>query len=349
MAPSPQAYYSSSMRAAVLDEPGSPLTLVELPDPRPDRGQLLVRVEACGACHSDIHLADGEWRDTLSRRVRPTILGHEIVGTIEERGAGVAGLNVGERVGVGWVGWSCGECEFCLEGDDNLCLKRRVTGIDMPGGYATHAILHASQAIRIPATLRPTEAAPLLCAGVTVYRGMRKAAITPGQRVAVFGVGGLGHIAVQLAKLAGATTVAVDLDEEKLALARTLGCDLALAADRATTSILALGGAHVAVVTAASAAAYDAALHSMRKGGTIVVVGLPSEPLGWLADDLATSEVRIVGSAVGSRADLSAILELAASGRVRCVVETVALEEINEAFDRFRRGRVTGRIVVVPK
>ncbi len=336
------------MRAMQLDQPAPidhlPLVLRSVPRPEPGPDDLLVRVMACGVCHTDLHTVEGE----LMPAHLPLIPGHQVVGEVESMGRSVAGWQKGQRVGIAWLRWTCGECEFCLEGDDNLCLQRRITGIDMRGGYASHAILQASQVVRIPQVLRPTDAAPLLCAGVTVYRGMRKSAITPGQRVVVFGVGGLGHIAVQLARLAGATTIAVDLDEEKLSLARALGCDLTLTPENATTEILALGGAHVAVVTAASTKAYDAALGSLRKGGTVVVVGLPSAPLGWLADDLATREVRVVGSAVGSKADLAAILELAASGHVQCVVETAALAEINDVLDRLRSGRVDGRVVIVP-
>lgn len=334
------------MRAAVLIEPGAPLELQDLQTPRPGPGEVLVRVEACGVCHSDLHLADGDWGTSLARRIRPTILGHELVGRVELCGSGVTTLAPGDRIGVGWVGASCGRCQYCAEGNDNLCEARRITGIDLPGGYSTHALVKADQAVAIPEQLASVQAAPLLCAGVTVFRGMAKADIRPGHRVAVFGVGGLGHLAVQLACDAGAETTAVDLEEAKLSLALDLGATEALGAADAESAITARGGAHTAVVTAASSAAYDSALASLRRGGAIVVLGLPSEPLAWLADDLATAEARVFGSAVGSRADQSAMLGLAAAGRLRCVVETSSLDDVNLVLDRLRRGDVVGRLVL---
>lgn len=336
------------MRCAILDEPDKPLRLTVLPVPDPGPDEVLVRVEACGVCHSDLHIASGEWTESLERRVRPTILGHEIVGRIVEAGASVRELEAGQRVGVGWVGETCGRCEHCEAGDDNLCVERRVTCVDRQGGWSTHALLHASQAVVVPEALDPVEAAPLFCAGVTVFRGMKKAGIRPGQRVAVFGAGGLGHIGVQLARAWGAETIAVDPGDAQRALALELGASQALSPDGAVGEILSGGGAHVAVVTAPAVRAYRQAARSLRKGGTLVVVGLPSEPLQFVADHIATAEIRIVGSAVGSKADQGEILSLAAEGKIRCMTERVTLDEIDGALARLREGSVRGRIVVVP-
>ncbi len=321
---------------------------MELPDLRPASDEVLVHVEACGVCHSDLHLADGEWGESLARRVRPTILGHEIVGTVVARGADVRSIEKGERIGVGWVGATCGGCAHCKAGDDNLCDDRRITGIDRPGGYASLATIKATQAVNVPDSLPPAEAAPLFCAGVTVYRGMKKASIEARQHVAVFGVGGLGHIAVQLARMWRAETFAIDVDETKLAFARDHGARHVVLAGAAESELRAAGGVDVAVVTAASGRAYVSALASLRKRGTLVVVGLPNEPLQLVADDIATREIRIVGSAVGSREDLREILDLAARGRIRCVTETTPLANANEALARLRSGDVRGRLVLVP-
>lgn len=338
----------SDMNAAVFTRVGSAPVLTELPDPIPKPEEIVLRVEACGVCHSDLHLVDGDWADSLARRVTPSIFGHEIVGTVLDRGASVRSIERGERVGVGWVGETCGRCEQCVEGNDNLCAGRQVTGIDRQGGWASHAAVHASQVVRVPDGLDPCEVAPLFCAGVTVYRGMKKTAIRPGDRVAIFGVGGLGHIAVQLARMWRAETTAIDPSDSRLELARELGARHTLSPDDAAQSLLSVGGAHVAVVTAASTSAYDEAFRSLRKGGTLVVVGLPNKALQFIADDLATREIRLVGSAVGSRADVRELLELAEKGKIRCEVERLPLEAVGDALERLRAGRVRGRIVLEP-
>jgi propanol-preferring alcohol dehydrogenase len=227
-------------------------------------------------------------------------------------------------------------------------LQRRITGIAAPGGYAEYMRAKASHAIKIPDGLGVHEAAPYLCAGVTMYHACKDAGVGPGQDVAVFGVGGLGHLAIQFAKQLGATTAAVDLSDEKLELARSLGADRTIDASSpdAAKQIAAHGGVHVAVVTAPSEKAFGLALQSLRLRGTLTVVGLPKRDLTFLADDLVTGEYRIVGSAVGTREDLRAALELAVTGQVRCQVETVPLEKINEALRRMRDGEVAGRAVI---
>lgn len=264
------------------------------------------------------------------------------------RGAGVRSIEKGQRIGVGWVGETCGRCGFCRDGHDNLCDERRITGIDRIGGFSTVTTVAASQAIVLPDKLMPVEAAPLFCAGVTVYRGMKQAGIEAGQRVAIFGVGGLGHIAVQLARMWRADCWAVDTDPRKLELAGRLGARHTVTIQEAKDAIAAAGGVNVAVVTAASTKAYADAVHCLRKRGTLVVVGLPNDPIRLIADDIATRELRIVGSAVGSREELHELLELAVDGHVRCVTEPMPLDGVNEALGRIRRGEVSGRLVLVP-
>jgi propanol-preferring alcohol dehydrogenase len=336
------------MKAAVLHEFGKPLRIEETPRPEPAAGEVLVKVEACGVCHSDLHIMQKDWPDAAASLQLPAILGHEVVGRVVETGRDVEDLAVGDRVGAGWLHWTCDECENCLGGHENLCVERQITGIAAPGGYAEYMRAKASHAIRVPEGLSPAEAAPFFCAGVTVYHACQEACISAGQHVAVFGVGGLGHLALQLAQQFGAKTTAVDLGEDKLQIARSLGVDHAIDASQpdAARHLTADGGPHVAVVTAPTEAAYDLALRTLRCRGTLVVVGLPSQALRFVADDIATGELRILGSAVGTRNDLQQTLELAATKKLVCHTETYPLEAINEVFSRMQRNEIVGRAVI---
>src|SRR5215472_16627038 len=211
------------MKAAVLHEFKKPLAIEEVAQPQLTADDVLIGVEVCGVCHSDLHLADGDWTQ-LSRIVKkPLILGHEIVGRVVTRGTAVRSIEIGDRVGVPWLQWTCGECEFCREGNENLCVKQRITGVTVDGGYAEYTKAPASHVVKIPEGLPSEQAAPLLCAGVTVHRALKHARIRAGQRLAVFGVGGLGHLAVQIGRAAGAEVTAIDVSDEKLALASLLG------------------------------------------------------------------------------------------------------------------------------
>lgn len=340
------------MQAAVLTEFGKPLVLenVPVPDPLPD--EVLIEVLACGVCHSDLHIADGDlpgFRAATKPRVIP---GHEVVGRVVRCGQSVTHLNIGDRIGVAWLYRACGKCEQCQEGNENLCRQSNaVTGMTVDGGYAQFMCAHADYAVRIPDELSDNEAAPLFCAGVTSYRALKKANVVADQRVAVFGIGGLGHLTVQIARAMGAEVSALDVNEEKLTFARELGADHVLnAADpEALKSIRKRGGVHVAVVTSAAHVAYDAAVSSLRPNGTLCVVGLPSEPLRFQALALVGTETHIVGSAVGTREDLRAVLDLAAKGLLRCRVETSPLSKVNEVFDAMRHGAIRGRVVLDPR
>ena len=216
------------MKAAILHEFKQALSLEEIERPKIGGHEVLIEVEACGVCHSDLHVADGDWTQMNRIVKKPLVLGHEIAGRVVEKGANVSALKIGDRVGVPWIYWTCGECEFCREGNENLCAKQKITGVSEDGGYAEFVKAPAAHATRIPEGLTAVEAAPLFCAGVTVYRALKQARITPGQRLAVFGVGGLGHLAVQIGRELGAEVTAVDVSEEKLALAKSLGATSAL-------------------------------------------------------------------------------------------------------------------------
>jgi alcohol dehydrogenase, propanol-preferring len=336
------------MKAAVLHEFKKPLTLEEVDPPKPGTDEVLIQVEACGVCHSDLHLADGDWRPLAKIVKRPLILGHEIVGRVVEKGRGVSNLEVGDRVGVPWLYWSCGTCEFCREGNENLCVRQKITGVTVDGGYAELVKAPASHALPVPNTLSPLEAAPLFCAGVTVYRALKQARILPGQRLAIFGIGGLGHLAVQIGRALGAEIAAVDLFDEKLSLAQALGAAHTFQAKEATDGLRALGGMHVSLVTAAAKPAYDMAFDCLRPSGTLLVVGLPSENVCFAPILMAAREIRVRASAVGTREDLREILTMAADGKLRCEVLARPLAEVNEVSDELRRGQIPGRAVLTP-
>ena len=337
------------MKAAVLHDFKQPLILKEVSRPQPGPGEVLIKVEACGVCHSDLHVADGDWSQLSAIVKRPLILGHEIAGCVIEKGEEVRNLRIGDRVGVPWVHWTCGECEFCREGNENLCSRQRITGVTVDGGYAEFVKAPANHAIQIPDDLSSIEAAPLFCAGVTVFRALKKARILPGQRLAVFGVGGLGHLAVQLGVGLGADVTAIDISEEKLALAKSLGASTALnaASSNAVKELRGRGGVHVALVASAARAAYDVAFSCVRPTGTLLVVGLPAENLCFPPILMSAREVCIQASAVGTRQDVREVLTLAAAGKIRCRVGTRPLSEANEALDQLRSGKVSGRIVLV--
>jgi propanol-preferring alcohol dehydrogenase len=338
------------MKAVLLDEFGKPMRVGDAPRPAPRDDEVLVRVEACGVCHSDLHMADGDWPDVAKRMTLPAILGHEVVGRVVEIGAGVTGIKAGDRAGVGWLYSTCGACEFCRDGHENICRDRQVTGVAAPGGFAEFIRIRASHAIPVPESLPAAEAAPLFCAGLTVYHACRNAGLRAGQRVAVFGVGGLGHLAVQLARRAGAEVIAVDTGDDKLALAKSLGAHTTInaAAPDVARQLRRDGGPHLAIVTAPAKPAYDLAFRTLRRRGTLAVVGLPKEDLTFFADDWVVGEFAIVGSAVGTRDEMRELLALAAAGEVKCRTESYPLDAVNEVFERMRRGALLGRAVVVP-
>jgi propanol-preferring alcohol dehydrogenase len=338
------------MKAAILREFKTPLSMEEIAQPKPGAGEILLKVEACGVCHSDLHVADGDWPQIVPITKKPLILGHEIAGRVVEKGDGVNQLEIGDRVGVPWVHWTCCECEFCLEGNENLCSKQQITGVTVDGGYAEFVKAPASHALRIPDVLSSVEAAPLFCAGVTVYRALQHAKIQSGQRLAIFGVGGLGHLAVQIGVGLGASVIAIDVSDEKLAHAKSLGASATLNASSANVvkELRRAGRVHVALVTSAAKAAYDTAFPCVRPGGTLLLVGLPSQSICFPPILMAALEVRIQASSVGTRQDTRELLEMAATGKVRAQITTRPLTEANDVLEELRTGMVAGRIVLIP-
>lgn len=336
------------MKAAILQEFKKPLVLEEVPRPVLEAKEVLIQVEACGVCHSDLHLADGDWPQLAAITKKPLILGHEIAGHVVERGEQVADIQIGDRVGVPWIYWTCGECEFCREGNENLCVKQQITGVTVDGGFAEFVKVPASHAVKIPEGLSAMEAAPLFCAGVTAHRALKQASISPGQRLAVFGIGGLGHVAVQMGRELGAEIAAIDISEEKLGLAKSLGAASCLNA--ASTNVIkelrAKGGVHVALVTSAAKTAYDLAFSCLRPTGTLLVVGLPAENICFPPILMAGKEARIRASAVGTRQDVREVLAMASQGKIRCHVTARPLAHANEVLEQLRHGQVSGRMAL---
>jgi alcohol dehydrogenase, propanol-preferring len=332
------------VRVALLHKPGEPLVVDQLTDPRIGPGEILLEVKACGVCHTDLHLAAGEW--PLNRL--PLVLGHEIVGVVREVAADVTNFKVGDRAGVPWIYSTCGTCEYCASDREPLCPAIVVTGFMVDGGYAEYVKARATHAVAVPAELNPVEAAPLYCAGLTPYRALKISGLRVGETVAVWGVGGLGHYAVQIAKAMGARVIAVDIDARKLELARELGADATVDASREKPkeAFAAVGGAHVVLNLAPSAPAVTQCFSALRRGGTLVLVGLPPGEFTLPIRGCVAKGIRILTSAVGTRQDLREVLALATSGKIKTVAETCRLEQINQVFERMRAGRVSGRIVM---
>ncbi|MFF8811393.1 alcohol dehydrogenase catalytic domain-containing protein [Streptomyces pactum] len=336
------------MKAAVVKALGEPLVIEERPDPVPGPGQVRIRVEASGLCHTDIHAAHGDWP---VKPVVPFVPGHEGVGIVEELGAGVRDLAVGQRVAVPWLGWACGRCEHCLSGWETLCERQVNTGYGTDGGHAEQMLAHAAFAQPVPDGIDPCEAAPLTCAGVTTYKALKVAGAGPADLVAVSGIGGLGHLAVQYAKIAGATVAAIDVSDDKLRLAAELGADLLI--DARTEDPAAVlrrhGGAHVALALAADDASFATALAGLRRGGRLVMVALPAGGTVQVpVFPTVLGGISVIGSIVGTRQDLAEVFRLHAAGRTRVVYETRPLSDVNACVEEVLRGRVKARVVFTP-
>ncbi len=335
------------MKAALLKEFGKPLVVDDVPTPEPGHGQVRIRVAACGACHSDVHVARGEWEGFKPRMPMPVILGHEVAGTVEAIGPGVKRLREGDKVGVPWFHFTCGECSYCREGQEVFCDRSQVTGVTVHGGFAEFMIAWEDHVVPIPENLALEAAAPLLCAGGTVFSALAKVKLDNSARLGIWGAGGLGYYGIQLGKLSGAHVSVVDLLPEKLASAKNLGADVAVSADAGKAWFAdPANKVDVALVCATSSAAYQAAFDGLKKNGTMLVVGIPSTPLTWMAGDLIRSGVRIVPSRVASRAELRELIRLAAAGSIHSEIRTYPLGEINEVMDRLSAGQIFGRSVI---
>lgn len=336
----------NSMKAAVVREFGAPLVIEEVAVPRPGRGEILVEVAASGVCHTDLHAAHGDWPVKPNP---PFIPGHEGVGTIAAVGEGVTHVKEGDRVGVPWLYSACGHCEHCLGGWETLCESQQNTGYSVNGGFAQYTLADAGYVGRLPDSVGFVEIAPVLCAGVTVYKGLKMTDTRPGQWVVISGIGGLGHMAVQYARAMGLNVAAVDVGDAKLELARRLGATVtvnAMKEDPAAVIKREIGGAHGALVTAVSPKAFDQAQNMLRRGGTLVLNGLPPGDFPLPIFSTVLNGITVRGSIVGTRQDLQEALDFAAEGKVAATVQTGRLEDINDIFGRMIDGKIEGRIVL---
>lgn len=335
-----------TMKAAVVHAFGTPLRIEDVPVPRPKPHQILVRVVASGVCHTDLHAAEGDWP---VKPKLPFIPGHEGVGYVAAVGAEVTHLKEGDRVGVPWLHSACSTCEYCLTGWETLCEGQQNTGYSVDGGYGEYVLAPAAYVGQLPDGLDFTAAAPVLCAGVTTYKGLKETDTKPGEWVVIVGVGGLGHLAVQYAKAMGRHVAAVDVADDKLELASRLGAEVTVNAakeDPAAAIQNQVGGAHGVLVTAVSPKIFRQSIDMLRRGGTCALVGLPPGDFPTPIFDVVLKRITVRGSIVGTRKDLQESLQFAAEGKAKPATETQPLEAINDIFDRLKRGQVNGRVVL---
>ncbi|MBI2735145.1 MAG: alcohol dehydrogenase AdhP [Rhodospirillales bacterium] len=336
----------STMKAAVVREFRKPLVIEEVPVPQPGPGQVVVKIAATGVCHTDLHAAEGDWP---VKPKPPFIPGHEGVGHVSAVGTGVRHVKEGDRVGVPWLYTACGHCKHCLGGWETLCLDQQNTGYSVNGGFAEYVLADPNYVGHLPAKADFVEISPILCAGVTVYKGLKVTDTKPDDWVVISGIGGLGHMAVQYAKAMGLNVIAVDIDEPKLDLARRLGAALAVNArtqDPVAFVKKEVGGAQGVLVTAVSPKAFEQALGMVGRGGTVSLTGLPPGDFPLSIFDTVLNGITVRGSIVGTRLDLQEALAFAGEGKVKATVATAKLENINDVFARMRQGDIQGRIVL---
>lgn len=332
------------MWAARLVEPGQPLQVMRIPVPRPGAGELLLKLEVSGICHTDLHVAEGA--AFPSGAPEPLTLGHEGIGQVVEAGPSTT-TQLGTRLGAPWLHDVCGECRSCLTGWESFCAGQRAHGFNVNGSFAEYVIVQEKLAAVVPSAIASPAAAPLMCAGVTAYGGVMKAGLAPGRLAVIIGCGGLGQYGIQLAKLTGATVVAVDTNPAKLKEAQALGADACLIADDATADkVRALGGADAVLNFAPSNRIWPMVTGMVNNLATIVAVAMVAEPVPLVLEWLTYNGVSITGTSVGTRQQMKDFLVLAARHDIRIDLEMVALRDINAAMHRLARGDVRGRLVI---
>jgi propanol-preferring alcohol dehydrogenase len=341
------AVMANKMRAAVVEEFGKPLVVREIDIPSPAAGQISVKTEACGVCHTDLHAARGDWplKPTL-----PFVPGHEGIGTVTAVGAGVTIVKEGDRVGVPWLYSACGHCEYCLKAWETVCPEAQFGGYTKNGGFAEYLLADPNYVAHVPAGLTSKEAAPIICAGITTYKGLKETGVKAGEWVVISGAGGLGHLAIQYAKVMGLRICAIDIDDGKLAHATRLGADVVINAKTgdpaATLKKETGGGAHGVLITAPSLSAFKQGVGMTRKHGTCVLVGLPPGEFPVPLFDVVANCITIRGSFVGTRQDMAEALAFAAEGKVKADIELQPLSAINKIFERLQHGDVASRVVL---
>ncbi len=333
------------MRAAVVQQFGTALSIEEIEKPEPGPGEVVVKIETSGLCHTDVHAACGDWP---VKPGLPFVPGHEGVGIVERAGSGVTRLSEGDRVAVPWLGWACGACEACASGWETLCPSAKYTGYTINGGFADYVRADAAFVGFVPDAVDPLDAAPLTCAGVTTYKAVKLSGAGPSDLVAIVGIGGLGHLAMQYAQIAGATVVAIDVVDSKLEMAKQLGArhTINAATQDPVAELQALGGADAAIVLAATPKAAEQAFAGLRRNGQLVLVGLPKDnDMKIPIFETVLMGKKVVGSLVGTRVDLAETFELHADGRTKIVHESRHLETVNESMAEMLSGSVDARLV----
>jgi D-arabinose 1-dehydrogenase-like Zn-dependent alcohol dehydrogenase len=334
----------AQMKAVQVSRPGGPLELVERPIPEPGRGQVRIKVEACGICHSDVVVKDGLWPGLAY----PRVPGHEIAGRVDAIGADVPNWKEGQRAGIGWHGGHCFTCDPCRRGDFILCRFEKITSLSFDGGYAEYMIAPAEAVVAIPGGLSAAEAAPLLCAGITVYNPLRNSAARPGDLVAIQGIGGLGHLGIQCARQMGFQTVAIGRGGDKEPLARKLGAHdyVDTRAGAPADALQKLGGARLILATAPDASSMSPLIDGLAPGGELVVVGAAPEPFSVSPLQIILSRRTIRGWPSGTAKDSEDTLLFSALTGVRPMIERYPLQEAAAAYDQMISGRARFRAVL---
>lgn len=332
------------MKAAVVNKDHS-VGVVEKKLRALEHGEALLEMECCGVCHTDLHVKNGDFGDKTG-----VILGHEGIGIVKKIGPGVTALKVGDRASVAWFYKGCGHCEYCTTGNETLCRQVVNAGYTIDGGMAEECIVSADYAVKVPDGLESAAASSVTCAGVTTYKAVKVSGIQPGKWIAIYGLGGLGNLALQYAKnVFNAKVIAIDVNDQQLEFAAEMGADLTinmLKEDAAKIIQEKTGGAHAAVVTATAKSAFNSAVDAMRAGGRIVAVGLPPESMSLNIPRLVLDGIQVVGSLVGTREDLAEAFQFAAEGKVVPKVTKRPLADINTIFHEMEQGKIKGRMVI---
>jgi propanol-preferring alcohol dehydrogenase len=334
------------MKAAVIHQFDQPLQIEEMPVKEPGEYQILVKVIACGVCHTDLHACEGDWPVQAKR---PLIPGHEALGYVVALGRGVNTVKEGDIVGVPWLYSACGCCEFCITGWETLCDTQQNGGYSVDGGFAEYVVADSRYVAHFPPNIDFTAMAPIICAGVTVYKGLKETDVKPGEWVAISGIGGLGHLAVQYAKAMGLHVAAIDIADDKLELAKSLGAELVVNAKETDPGAFLkkeTGGMHGVLVTAPSPIAFKQGLSVLRRKGTIALNGLPKGSFDLPIFETVLNRFTVRGSIVGTRKDMQEAIEFALDGKVKATVHPKKLEDINLIFDEMKKGDIQGRVVL---
>lgn len=334
------------MKAAVIHAFGEPLQIEEMPVREPGDNEILVKVIACGVCHTDLHACEGDWP---AKPKMPLVPGHEAIGYVVALGHSVKNVQEGDIVGVPWLYSACGCCDYCYTGWETLCESQKNGGYSVDGGFAEYVVADARYVARFPSGINFAEMAPIICAGVTVYKGLKETGAKPGEWVGISGIGGLGHLAIQYAKAMGLHVAAIDIADDKLKLAKELGADIIVNAKENDPGLFLkkeTGGMHGMLVTAPSTMAFNQALGALRRKGVLSLNGLPSGTFDLSIFDTVINGTTIKGSIVGTRKDMEEAIAFAVEGKVKATVKTARLEDINTVFDEMKKGDISGRMVL---